>query len=190
VISTMVTVACDRCAIELAEPGGAAPQPFDDRRAAMWAAEQAQWVQRLSGRLLCTACADRQQCQSFGHDYGGPGSWRVCACERSIPEHDGHEPWQDPTSWEGCGWLWRLCGRCDHINERHVAARPSGLPTVAEREYEAALDRGEFIEVQPGDGFLAEVAAGLGLPNHQQANGETAMVEPTTTPGSTRGGAS
>jgi hypothetical protein len=35
-------------------------------------------------------------------------------------------------------------------------------------------------EVQPGDGFLAEVAAGLGLPNHQQVNGENAMVEPNT----------
>jgi hypothetical protein len=190
VISTMVTVACDGCAVELAEPGGQVPLRFEDRGAALSAAEDAQWTRRLSGRLLCTECADRQRCQSFGHDYGGPGSWRVCACERSIPEHAGHEPWQDPATWEGCGWQWRLCGRCDHIDERHVTERPFGLPSQAEREHYAAMERGEFVEVQPGDGFLAEVAAGLVLPNHQQVNGETAMVEPNTAQDSTRGGAS
>jgi hypothetical protein len=45
VISTMVTAVCDGCAIELTEPGTAAPQRFEDRHAAMWAAQQAQWVQ-------------------------------------------------------------------------------------------------------------------------------------------------
>lgn len=151
---------------------------FDSLRAALWAAEQAGWVRRLSGRLLCPACADRQNCRSFGHSYE-PDSWRVCACDRSLPAHDGHEPWQDPNSWEGCGWSWRLCGRCDHIDERHITAGPGGMPSCAEREYDAALDRGEYMKVQPGDGFLAEVAAGLGLPNHQQVNGENAMVEPS-----------
>jgi hypothetical protein len=174
VIVRAVVAACDGCAVEQREGGDEGR--FETAEAALGAAERLSWVRRLSGRLLCPVCADRQRCRSFGHDYE-PGSWRVCACDRSIPEHDGHEPWQDPSSWEGCGWLWRLCGRCDHIDERHVTARPSGLPTLAEREYEAALDRGEFMGVQPGDGFLAEVAAGLGLPNHQQVNGENAMVE-------------
>jgi hypothetical protein len=178
VISTMVTVACDGCAVELAEPGTAAPQRFGDGNAAMWAAQQSHWIQRLSGRLLCTECADRQRCRSFGHDYGGPGSWRMCACERSIPSHAETDP--DPAGGDGCGMQWRLCGRCDRIDERHVIDAPR-YPTSRDRDAR---------EVQPGDGFLAEVAAGLGLPNHQQANGETAMVEPTTTPGSTRGGAS
>jgi hypothetical protein len=76
----------------------------------------------------------RALCRELGHDfrdrarpgpYGGyreDGSygWRMCACDRSIPEH-ANAP-ADPAGGDGCGMVWRLCGRggCDHIEERHV----------------------------------------------------------------------
>jgi hypothetical protein len=71
-------------------------------------------------------------CLEQGHDFrdrarrGADGScaedgtygWRVCACGRSLPEHA--EAPADPAGGEGCGMEWRLCGRCNHIEERHV----------------------------------------------------------------------
>jgi hypothetical protein len=48
----------------------------------------------------------------------GSYGWRACACGRSIPEHADAPA--DPAGGEGCGMVWRLCGRCDHLEERHV----------------------------------------------------------------------
>lgn len=71
-------------------------------------------------------------CLEQGHDFrdrarrrpdgsyveDGSYGWRACACGRSLPEHVDAPP--DPAGGEGCGMVWRLCGRCDHIEERHV----------------------------------------------------------------------
>lgn len=154
------------------------------------AALDAGWSRRLSGRLLCPGCTERASCAASGHDYGAECSkaWRACACDRGLPAHSSHEPWQDPTTWDGCGWEWRICLDCDHIDERHVTAATHAArraDDAAADAYLAALERGEIptqarTEDQPGDGFLAEAAAGLDLPGHQQENRENAMVEGTT----------
>lgn len=116
----------------------------------------------------------------------------MCGCEGSLWEHLTCEPWQDPASWEGCGWEWRLCRRCDHIEDRHVTAATAAdrrADEQAARTYDAAIERRELRPQplrnngnpsvdQPGDEILADVAAGLALPNQQSACEETAMVEP------------
>jgi hypothetical protein len=75
---------------------------------------------------------DEALCLLHGHDYrdrvrrGPDGSfvedgsygWRACACGRSLPEHADAPA--DPAGGDGCGMVWRLCGRCDHIEELHV----------------------------------------------------------------------
>lgn len=176
-----VIAACDGCGAE--QDTGGDRGRFDDAHAALWAAEMARWVRRMSGRLLCPTCADVQRCKSFGHRFE-PDAWRLCACDRSIPAHDGNEPWQDPTTWDGCGWAWRLCGRCDHIDERHVADTVQGR--AAERAYYAALDRGEIPtpmhpEDQPGGHIRQDTPAGPALPSNHKDSEENAMVEPTST---------
>ncbi|GAY12440.1 hypothetical protein [Pseudonocardia sp. N23] len=188
-IVEMATAVCDGCSAE--QLTGPRRGWFASRGEALGAALAAGWVRRLSGRLLCPRCSDAAQCEAFGHDYGPDPVWRVCACEGSLYEHSGHEPWQGPSAWDGCGWMWRLCGRCDHIDERHVTARPLGLPTAAERAYDAALSRAPYRvpEDQPGGHIRQDTPAGPALPNNHKATEETAMVEPTPTPSNTSGGA-
>ncbi|RTL64506.1 MAG: hypothetical protein EKK42_24900 [Pseudonocardiaceae bacterium] len=195
-IVEMATAVCDGCGAE--QLAGPRRGWFASRDEALGAALSAGWARRLSGRLLCPRCSDAAQCEAFGHDYGpDPGrAGRVCACEGSLYEHPGHEPWQDPTAWDGCGWLWRLCGRCDHIDERHVTARPLGLPSAAKRAYDVALSRAPYREPdtptsgdQPGGHIRQDTPAGPALPNHHKATEETAMVEPTPTGPNTSGGA-
>lgn len=186
-IALRITVGCDDCAIALA--GTVQVRTTTDGLAA---ARAAGWVVRLSGRLLCPACADPALCRLLGHDFGPAPVWRACACDGSLWEHSTCEPWQDPTSWEGCGWEWRTCRRCDHVDDRHVTQADVASRRADERAadaYIAALERGELrpqparrngdrSEHQPGDGILADVAAGLALPHQQNAREETAMVEP------------
>ncbi|GJF07278.1 hypothetical protein PSD17_62250 [Pseudonocardia sp. D17] len=91
-------------------------------------------------------------------------------------------------------WLWRLCGRCDHIDERHVTARSGGHPSVAERGYDAALRRAPYrydphCGDQPGGHIRQDTPAGPALPNHHKASEETAMVEPNPNPLDISGGA-
>ena len=47
----------------------------------------------------------------------------MCACDRSIPAHADAPP--DPAGGDGCGMTWRLCGRCDHIDEHHITDPPA-----------------------------------------------------------------
>jgi hypothetical protein len=162
-----VTVTCDTCGHGLtgdpARPVDPEPAVFPDRPAALAALSAAPgWARRLEGRLLCPRCASRALCLRNGHDYGDPESWRVCACDRSLPRHVDAPG--DPTGGSGCGMEWRLCGRCDHIDERHVTdlARPAG---------------GEHDEQdQPGGYIRQDIPAGLALPNHHEDSEETAMV--------------
>jgi hypothetical protein len=84
-------------------------------------------------------------CQSLGsHDFrdqarmlpdgtyaeDGTYGWRACACGRSIPEHADAPP--DPADGEGCGMVWRLCGRCDHLEERHATEHLAPEPLAVE----------------------------------------------------------
>ena len=188
-ITCRITVGCDRC-----PTGLVVPDEIRTPAAALVVARAAGWMNRQSGRLLCPSCTDRAQCLRFGHDFGPDqaGTWRVCGCEGSLWEHSTCEPWQDPASWDGCGWEWRPCRRCDHIEDRHVTAATAVDRRADEqtaRTYEAAIQRRELPPQplrrngnrsvdQPGDGILADVAAGLALPNQQSACEETAMVEP------------
>jgi hypothetical protein len=74
------------------------------------------------------------------------------------------------------------------VTPRHIARRSDNRP-----HRRSGITEHTPTEVQPGDGFLAEVAAGLGLPTHQdsaQHEEETAMVGPTLTPTHPTGGAS
>lgn len=199
-ITPRITVGCDGC-----------PAAFDVREevrtpaAALAVARAAGWGHRLSGRLLCPSCADRARCLRFGHDFGPDlaRTWRVCGCGGSLWENSTCEPWQDPGLWEGCGWERRLCRRCDHIEDRHVTAATAAADRRADeqaaRTYDAALERGHLRPQplrsngnrsvdQPGDGILADVAAGLALPNQHSACEETAMVEPNEPQPATRTG--
>jgi hypothetical protein len=59
---------------------------------------------------------------------------------------------------------WRLCGRCDHIDERHISA---------------------LFAHQPGGFLRQDVPAGLALPtdhmsDQHESREENAMVEPTS----------
>ncbi|MGQ0573894.1 MAG: hypothetical protein ACT4RN_06775 [Pseudonocardia sp.] len=174
-----IIVRCDRCATGMtgdADTPAGAPAVFGDRVAALTAIEAATahhgWARRLEGRLLCPTCADRAICLMHGHEFrdvhdcgphgtgeDGTGGWRPCACDRSIPAHSGSRP--DPAGGPGCGMEWRLCGRCDHIDERHLT---------------------DLDEVQPGGHLRQDVPAGLALPTddpsiQHESREETAMVE-------------
>ena len=135
----------------------------------------------FEGRLLCPPCAAAQTCTDRGHDYGGPGGWRMCACDRSIPSHADAPP--DPAGGDGCGMTWRLCGRCDHIDEHPITDRPdpddpTSRPTRRSRRS------------SPADYLRQDVPAGLALPTHiphptseRKISRETLMVEPDHPPG-------
>ena len=179
-----IIVRCDRCETGMtgdADRPAGAPAVFGDRVAALSGIEAATahhgWARRLEGRLLCPICADRAWCLMRGHEFrdvhdhgphgtgeDGTGGWRPCACDRSIPAHAHARP--DPAGGPGCGMAWRLCGRCDHVDERHVTE---------------STDH----EVQPGGHLRQDVPAGLALPtdstsNQHESREETAMVEPQT----------
>ena len=123
---------CDRCYDGLTDdhtdPAGAAPVWFAGRTAALDALGAALgtggWVRLFSGELLCPACAAEQTCTDYGHAYAADDTrgWRMCACGRSIPAHACAPP--DPAGGEGCGMTWRICGRCDHIDEHHITDHP------------------------------------------------------------------
>ncbi len=123
-----VRVGCDRCIDGLTDdpdhPTGP-PASFLNRATALAALDVALtgggWVRLFDGRLLCPPCTAAQTCRDHGHDYA-PDGWRACACDRAIPAHLFAPP--DPAGGDGCGWEWRLCGRCDHIDEHHITDTP------------------------------------------------------------------
>ncbi|MEU6698667.1 hypothetical protein [Pseudonocardia sp. NPDC046786] len=78
-IALQITVGCDDCAVALA--GTDQARTTTDGLAA---ARAAGWVVRLSGRLLCPACADPALCRLLGHDFGPAPVWRACACDGSL----------------------------------------------------------------------------------------------------------
>lgn len=105
----------------------------------------------------------------------------MCACDRSIPAHADAPP--DPAGGEGCGMAWRLCRRCDHIDERH-------LTDPDEQISDEQIDD----ETVPGGHLRQDVPAGPALPDHHMTSEdmhseETLMVEPTTPPADVRRGA-
>jgi len=122
-------------------------------------------------------------CLMCGHTYG-PDAWRACDCGRSLPSHADTAP--DPAGGHGCGMAWRICGRCDHIDEHHITEHHITEHDVTEHDVtehdvtEHAVT--EQFEVQPGGHLRQDVPAGLGLPNHHNATEENPMVEPSTTP--------
>lgn len=109
-------------------------------------------------------------CATRGHNLAADG-WRMCACGRSLPDHADTAP--DPAGGNGCGMTWRVCSRCEHIDEHHVT------------EHDNQHDQHDT-EVQPGGHLRQEVPAGPALPNHHQATEENAMVEPTPVGGERR----
>lgn len=196
-----ITVSCDRCETGLtADPVTPATTPavvFPDRIAALAAIDTAVllhgWARHLDGRLLCPRCADRAWCLAYGHEYrnmtdlgphgtgeDGTGGWLMCGCDRSIPSHTDTDP--DPAGGPGCAMAWRLCGRCEHIDERHVTDPPRS------REYPAVgvFDGGMWH--QPGGHLRQDVPAGPALPHgttHHRtsehvSSEETAILEPPT----------
>ena len=201
-----VSVLCDRCYDGLTDdhtdPAGAAPVWFAGRTAALAALGAALgtggWVRLFSGELLCPACAAEQTCTDYGHAYADDDTrgWRMCACGRSIPAHAFAPP--DPAGGEGCGMTWRICGRCDHIDE-HPITEHDDDPDPDERD--EPPERGAGSEVQPGGFLRQDVPAGLALPTHtphpttpvgtdgHESSEETPMVEPDTTAHGARGAA-
>jgi hypothetical protein len=105
-------------------------------------------------------------CVTRGHDLAGDG-WRLCACGRSLPDHADTAP--DPAGGDGCGMTWRVCSRCEFIDEHHVT------------EHDDQHDQD-----QPGGNLRQDVTAGPALPNHHQAAKEKAIVEPSTARGDRR----
>jgi hypothetical protein len=183
-----VTVRCDRCAVGLTRiPNCPAPAPvvFTDRRDALAAIAGALtpgggWARLIDGRLLCPVCTTRLVRTVHRHEYA-PDGWRMCACDRSLPAHAEAPP--DPAGGEGCGMTWRLCGRCDHIDEHHVTDGPDTDEP----------DPGVSDEVQPGGHLRQDVPAGLALPtpiphptSGHKISREIPMVEREHPPGSDR----
>jgi hypothetical protein len=109
-------------------------------------------------------------CLTDGHDLAADG-WRLCACGRSLPNHADALP--DPAGGDGCGMTWRVCGRCEHIDEHHITEHRDD-------------QHDQHDQRQPGGYLRQDVSAGPALPNHHQAAGETAMVEPSTAGGGRR----
>jgi hypothetical protein len=105
-------------------------------------------------------------CLTRGHDLAADG-WRLCACGRSLPDHADTAP--DPAGGDGCGMTWRVCSRCEHIDEHHVT------------EHDDQHDQD-----QPGGYLRQDVSAGPALPNHHEDSEENAMVEPTAVGGERR----
>ena len=101
-------------------------------------------------------------CVTRGHDLADDG-WRMCACGRSLPDHADASP--DPAGGDGCGMTWRVCSRCEHIDEHHIT---------------------DHDQDQPGGNLRQDVSAGPALPNHQKDSEETAMVELRTVGGDRR----
>jgi NTP pyrophosphatase (non-canonical NTP hydrolase) len=106
-------------------------------------------------------------CAAFGHDVAADG-WRMCACGRSLPGHADTPP--DPAGGEGCGMTWRVCAACEFIDEHHITEH----------------DQHVHEQDQPGGYLRQDVSAGPALPNHQEATGENAMVEPYAVGGGRR----
>ncbi len=170
-----IVVLCDHCETGLtSDPDTSAgvPAVFADRLSALAAIDAAVrfggWARRLGGRLLCPTCADRAWCLVHGHDYrdqhipgpdggtfreDGTYGWRVCGCERSIPAHADAV---DPAGGAGCGMVWRLCGRCDHIDEHHATQHDA-------TDHQLAEHGGVH---QPGGFLRQDVPAGLADPHH------------------------
>ena len=67
---------------------------------------------------------------------------------------------------------WRVCSRCEFIDERHIT--------------EHDQHDGQQDQDQPGGNLRQDVSAGPALPNHHEAAGENAMVEPSTAGGDQR----
>jgi hypothetical protein len=58
-------------------------------------------------------------CLAAGHRYYGPGGWRACACNRSIPAHNDTRP--DPAGGPGRAMVWRgsvvtACSSTSNLN--------------------------------------------------------------------------
>jgi hypothetical protein len=202
-----VMVECDRCTDGLTadhdRPTGR-PTAFLNRPTALAALGAALtsggWVRLFDGRLLCPACAAEQTCRDCGHDYAVDG-WRMCACDRSIPTHTFAPP--DPARGDGCGIAWRLCGRCDHIDEHHITGIPVPDPWQGPHCHDqvpgdaveclTCLTTGSTADTaaqaQPGGSLRQDVPAGLALPvsdphptGEHMIRRETPMVEPFTAP--------
>ena len=168
-----VTVECDRCTDGLTDDHDRStgrPTSFLNRPTALAALAAALtsggWVRLFDGRLLCPTCAAEQTCRDRGHEYARDG-WRMCACRRSIPAHADALP--DPAGGDGCGITWRLCGRCDHIDEHHV--------TDSTRGHDDGHDESAVLQVQPGGHLRQDVPAGLALPTHTPAGPRTSRQE-------------
>ena len=82
-----------------------------------------------------TASAVAGSCLTGGHVYGGPGGWRVCACDRGLPAHVDTPP--DPAGGPGCGMVWRVCADCAHVDEHHITDHDTEHDTEYDTEYDA-----------------------------------------------------
>ena len=114
---------------------------------------------------FCADLSPADLCAIAGHDVAADG-WRMCACARTLPGHADTPP--DPAGGDGCGMTWRLCARCDDVDEHHITEHDQN---------------DEHDQDQPGGNLRQDVPAGLALPDNHQGSEETAMVEPTTAGG-------
>jgi hypothetical protein len=179
-----VRITCDTCHHPLAEQHDTLTV-FTDRAGAIAtlhdSARDQGWTIGPDGQAACPTCTARATCALRGHDYGTDldGGWRLCACDRSIPAH-ADVP-RSPLGRGACGMEWRVCRRCDHIDEHHVTDPPPD-------------DEG----VQPGGHLRQDVPAGPALPTHtttrpttskHMTSRENAMVSPTDRAAAAGGGA-
>lgn len=147
--------------------------------------DQRDYAEETHNRNLCpgcesSPCSDADFCADLGpadlcalggHDLAADG-WRMCACGRSLPDHADTAP--DPAGGQGCGMTWRLCSRCDFIDEHHITEHDDD-----QHDDQHDLD-------QPGGYLRQDVSAGPALPNHHEATEETTIVEPSTAGGDRR----
>lgn len=135
------------------------------------------------------AAARPALCTVEGHVWWPAACWLLCACTGSIP---GHAERPDPAGGPGCAMAWRQCGRCDHIAERPATELPDDNAT----DNDVGSDQTDEIDDEHrAGGFLCQdVPAGPALPNPNTTSEyvrseENAMVEATTRPAGSRGGA-
>jgi hypothetical protein len=112
---TCLTASCDQCGRFYecdADEGGAPAHFVDETQAVSCLDEDSGWRQQAGGVLTCQQCVAKQDCATYGHD------WGPCRCAGRNPNHAVDRP-------GGCTYQLRWCDRCSSsLEQRQHPARP------------------------------------------------------------------